>query len=237
MADGASARVSPPAPDGEVSAYFRTRLAPNPHRAAVWKHLCAYLQRWIPADAAVLDLGAGWCDFANTITARRVVAMDLDTTVRRAAAEHVQAEVGDCTDLSRFDARLVRRRVRLQPARTPGAAGDRPAARRGGQGAAARRATDPAATELPAEPRRLLRRLHPCRDLHRPFAGRLPAFGGLADRAGVPAVPAVDDEEQRLRADLPGALVSALPRQTAGRSDAADRHARARTRWTGHVER
>jgi SAM-dependent methyltransferase len=31
------------------------------------------------------------------------VAMDLDTTVQRAAAEHVQAEVGDCTDLSRFD--------------------------------------------------------------------------------------------------------------------------------------
>lgn len=102
VSDGASASASPPPPDGEVSGYFRTRLAPNPHRAAVWKHLCAYLQRWIPADAAVLDLGAGWCDFANTITARRVVAMDLDPTVRRAAAEHVQAEVGDCTDLSRF---------------------------------------------------------------------------------------------------------------------------------------
>ena len=50
-----------------------------------------------------MDLGAGWCDFANNITARRVVAMDLDPTVRRAAAGHVQAEVGDCTDLSRFD--------------------------------------------------------------------------------------------------------------------------------------
>ena len=46
MADRASAPASPPTPDGEVSGYFRTRLAPNPHRAAVWKHLCAYLQRW-----------------------------------------------------------------------------------------------------------------------------------------------------------------------------------------------
>ena len=103
MADSASAPASPPPADGEVSAYFRTRLAPNAHRAAVWNHLCAYLQRWIPADADVLELGAGWCDFATTIKARRVVAMDLDTTVRRAAAEHVLAEVGDCTDLSRFD--------------------------------------------------------------------------------------------------------------------------------------
>ena len=103
MADGVSAPASPPPADGEVSGYFRTRLVPNPHRAAVWKHLCAYLQRWIPTDAAVLELGAGWCDFANTIRARRVVAMDLDSTVRRAASDHVQAEVGDCTDLSRFD--------------------------------------------------------------------------------------------------------------------------------------
>ena len=72
MADGTATPAPPPAPGstaegGEVSAYFRTRLAPNPHRAAVWKHLCAYLQRWIPADADVLELGAGWCDFANTI--------------------------------------------------------------------------------------------------------------------------------------------------------------------------
>ena len=29
--------------------------------------------------------------------------MELDTTVQRAAAEHVQAEVSHCTDLSRFD--------------------------------------------------------------------------------------------------------------------------------------
>lgn len=104
MADGASAPAPPPA-DGEaveISGYFRTRLAPNPHRATVWKHLCDYLQRWISADSDVLELGAGWCDFANTITARRVVAMDLDSTVVRAAAPHVEPVVGDCTDLSRF---------------------------------------------------------------------------------------------------------------------------------------
>ena len=103
MADRASAPASRPPADGDASAYFRTRLAPNPHRAAIWEHLCAYLQRWIPADSDVLELGAGWCDFANTISARRIVAMDLDTTVRRAAAEYVEAEVGDCTDLSRFE--------------------------------------------------------------------------------------------------------------------------------------
>lgn len=86
-----------------MSGYFRTRLAANPNRSAVWRHLCSYLRRWIPPDSEVLELGAGWCDFANHVAARRVVAMDLDPTVRSAAAEQVTAVVGDCTDLTRFD--------------------------------------------------------------------------------------------------------------------------------------
>lgn len=84
------------------SGYFETRLKPNKNRGTVWQHICAYLSRWIAPDADVLELGAGWCDFANQVQARRVVAMDLDATVRRAADEHVEAVVGDCTDLGRF---------------------------------------------------------------------------------------------------------------------------------------
>ncbi|NUT33760.1 MAG: class I SAM-dependent methyltransferase [Hamadaea sp.] len=91
--------------DGEyVRGYFETRLSHNSDRAKVWRHICAYLSRWIRPDAAVLELGAGWCDFANTVTAGRVVAMDLDATVKRAAAPHVTPVVGDCTDLSQFSA-------------------------------------------------------------------------------------------------------------------------------------
>ena len=82
--------------------YFETRLAPNPHRRAVWRHICAYLERWIPPDAEVLELGAGWCEFANNVRAQRVVAMDIDSTVERAAGEGVTAVVGDCTDLGGF---------------------------------------------------------------------------------------------------------------------------------------
>jgi SAM-dependent methyltransferase len=91
-----------PADGVYVPGYFETRLAPSPHRTKVWRHICAYLGRWIPSDAAVLELGAGWCDFANNVDARRVVAMDLDSTVERAAAEQVTAVVGDCTDLGQF---------------------------------------------------------------------------------------------------------------------------------------
>ncbi|PZS18920.1 MAG: class I SAM-dependent methyltransferase [Pseudonocardiales bacterium] len=82
--------------------YFETRLAADPNRAVVWRHICDYLRRWIPADSDVLELGAGWCDFANAVAARSVTAMDLDATVLKAAHAGVTAIVGDCTDLSRF---------------------------------------------------------------------------------------------------------------------------------------
>lgn len=84
------------------SGYFETRLAPNPSRTATWRHICRYLERFVAADAAVLELGAGWCDFSNNMRAGSVVAMDIDAVVRSAAAPHVRPEVGDCTDLSRF---------------------------------------------------------------------------------------------------------------------------------------
>lgn len=84
------------------SEYFATRFTRDPRRRTVWRHICRYLQRWIPADSDVLELGAGWCDFANAVTAESVTAMDIDAVVLEAADPDVRAAVGDCTDLSRF---------------------------------------------------------------------------------------------------------------------------------------
>jgi ubiquinone/menaquinone biosynthesis C-methylase UbiE len=82
--------------------YFETRLAHLPQRAAIWRYICAYLATWIKPSDHVLELGAGWCDFSNSVQAKRVVALDLDGTVTRAAAAHVEPVVGDCTNLSAF---------------------------------------------------------------------------------------------------------------------------------------
>jgi cyclopropane fatty-acyl-phospholipid synthase-like methyltransferase len=83
--------------------YFATRLSENANRQPVWRHICDYLERWIPADSDVLELGAGWCDFANLVTARSVTAVDLEAVVRTAAASHVRAIVGDVTDLRELE--------------------------------------------------------------------------------------------------------------------------------------
>ncbi len=92
-----------PEPGEYARGYFETRMAENPHRDAVWRHICAYLARWIDPAADVLELGAGWCDFSNNVRAARVVAMDIDKTVEAAAGPRVEVAVGDCIDLSRFD--------------------------------------------------------------------------------------------------------------------------------------
>ena len=153
--------------------YFETRLAHNVHRSRIWEHICGYLRRWIPADADVLELGAGWCDFSNIVEAGPVVAMDIDTSAR-AARDGSQAVVGDCTDLSRFadgEFDVVFASNLLEHLDRPTPAGCSP--KRPGCCAPAARLIllQP---ELPARSRPLLRRLHPCRDLHRPVAAGLP---------------------------------------------------------------
>jgi ubiquinone/menaquinone biosynthesis C-methylase UbiE len=80
--------------------YRETRYRDDPRRAAVWKTICAWLQRDVPPSAIVLDLGAGYCDFANHIRAARKIAVDVVDSVRYAAAGDVEVRVGSCTRLA-----------------------------------------------------------------------------------------------------------------------------------------
>lgn len=86
----------------DASAYFSTRFTPDEARAKVWRAIGAYLQRWIPADGAVLDLGAGYGDFSRSITAARRVAFDANPALPEMIEAPMEAEVGDVRDLSRF---------------------------------------------------------------------------------------------------------------------------------------
>ena len=49
------------------------------YRNAVWQILCNdYFSKLISPEARVLDLGAGWCEFINNVTAAKKYAMDLN---------------------------------------------------------------------------------------------------------------------------------------------------------------
>ena len=67
--------------------YARRFQANSAYRAAVWRILCEdFFQAFIAPDAAVLDLGAGWCEFINNVRAGQKMALDLnpDTPLRAA---------------------------------------------------------------------------------------------------------------------------------------------------------
>lgn len=58
--------------------YYETRFAFNSGRSVVWKAIAEYLNRFIPKESAVLDLGCGYGDFVNNISAESKYAIDLN---------------------------------------------------------------------------------------------------------------------------------------------------------------
>lgn len=86
----------------DSAAYYSTRFTPDEARAKVWVAICAYLQRWVPSDGAVLDLGAGYGDFSKSIRAARRIAFDANPRLADFVGAPIDAEVGDVCDLSRF---------------------------------------------------------------------------------------------------------------------------------------
>jgi SAM-dependent methyltransferase len=60
-----------------TSGYHAAHLVADPARAVVWKAIAAHLQDWVSARGAVVEIGAGYCDWINSVTASRRVAVDI----------------------------------------------------------------------------------------------------------------------------------------------------------------
>jgi SAM-dependent methyltransferase len=59
-------------------------------RKQVWEVLCRhFFSRWVRPQDTVLDLGAGYCEFINSIQASRKLALDLNPATARHAAPGV----------------------------------------------------------------------------------------------------------------------------------------------------
>jgi SAM-dependent methyltransferase len=79
---------------------------PNPYvgaypflseRRGVWREIVRHVARDAPGADAVLELGAGFCDFINQFPARRKLAFDLNPEMRRHAAPDVDLRIADGT--------------------------------------------------------------------------------------------------------------------------------------------
>jgi len=68
------------------------------YRDRVWKVLCAdFFSRYIPRDAAVLDLGAGWGEFTRNVEAREKYAIDLNPETGRRVEGFARFIQQDCS--------------------------------------------------------------------------------------------------------------------------------------------
>ena len=81
--------------------YHDSRLTKDQRRNTVWTALWRYYFRHrIGADDCVLDLGCGYGEFINNVTARRRVAVDAWDGIRRHLDPAVETIVGSVTELS-----------------------------------------------------------------------------------------------------------------------------------------
>jgi SAM-dependent methyltransferase len=69
------------------------------YRNAIWRELIrCFFQRFVPAGAAVLDLGCGYGEFINNVPAGRKYAMDLNPSAANRLNPEVQLLQQDCSD-------------------------------------------------------------------------------------------------------------------------------------------
>lgn len=81
----------------DLTRVYATRF-PEEDRAAkdaIWGVLCRhFFQRYVDAEATVLDLGAGFCEFLHHIKCKTRIAVDLDGEVAHSAPEGCRVIIG-----------------------------------------------------------------------------------------------------------------------------------------------
>ncbi|MBI2327748.1 class I SAM-dependent methyltransferase [Candidatus Curtissbacteria bacterium] len=69
-------------------------------RKIVWQVLCQnFFQKYIDPQSSILDLGAGYCEFINSIKAKRKIAIDLNTETKKFAQKGVEVFICSSTNL------------------------------------------------------------------------------------------------------------------------------------------
>lgn len=62
-------------------------------RRGIWREIVRYVEPDMPSGGRVLELGAGYCDFINQVTARQKIAFDLNPEMQAFAAPDVDLRI------------------------------------------------------------------------------------------------------------------------------------------------
>jgi SAM-dependent methyltransferase len=89
----------------DVEAIYKRRFSPDlASRQQMWRVLCSgFFQRYIPTNAVVLEVGAGYCEFINSIRAGAKIAVDLNPDTQLYANPDVRVVETTTTDLSAIE--------------------------------------------------------------------------------------------------------------------------------------
>lgn len=84
-----------------LEAIYRRRFGNEvAFRQKMGKVLCShFFQRYVPRDSVVLDVAAGYCEFINHIRAKKKIALDINTDMKRFAHPDVVSIVESATDM------------------------------------------------------------------------------------------------------------------------------------------
>jgi ubiquinone/menaquinone biosynthesis C-methylase UbiE len=79
-------------------------------RKGMYTILCEnFFQKYIPQDSSLLEIGAGYCEFINTIHARSKIALDVNQDVRLYAQNNIQVIIGKSTHMETIEDESVDR--------------------------------------------------------------------------------------------------------------------------------
>ena len=81
------------------SAYARRFAGQERRRTQMWDILArSFLNRWITPNDSVLDLGAGYCEFINSVEAKNRFAIDVNPSTRIHATSGVTVITQDVSN-------------------------------------------------------------------------------------------------------------------------------------------
>lgn len=84
--------------------YHNSRLVADARRDVLWQSLWRYcFSAMVRSDDCVLDLGAGYCNFINSVVARRRIAIDAWEGFPAHLAPGIEHHVGSVTNLDFLD--------------------------------------------------------------------------------------------------------------------------------------
>ena len=73
-------------------------------RQKMYQVLCAeFFQKYIPENAIVLEIGAGYCEFINNIKAKKKIALDLNPDIKKFAGDDIEIVISSSTDMKEIE--------------------------------------------------------------------------------------------------------------------------------------